>query len=110
MAVSIACRMAAICGSDRSTGRLIEVAPRSSSTRAVAGLAAASVTEIFNTKSAGKSPALGIRSVLASGVGQLLVLGRMKSSGYLPADFVLKISVTLAAANPATARRGVPHV
>jgi len=32
------------------------------------------------------------------------VLGRMKAAGDLPADFVLKISVTLAAANPATAR------
>jgi hypothetical protein len=48
--------------------------------------------------------ALGIRSVLVADVGQLLVLGRMKAAGDLPADFVLKISVTLAAANPATAR------
>ena len=52
---------AAICGSDRSTGRLIDVAPRSSSTRAVAGFAAASVTEIFSTKSLGRSPAAFIR-------------------------------------------------
>jgi hypothetical protein len=48
--------------------------------------------------------ALGIRSILVADVGQLLVLGRMKAAGDLPADFVLKISVTLAAANPATAR------
>src|SRR3954468_18987173 len=48
--------------------------------------------------------ALGLRSVLVADVGQLLVLGRMKQSGDLPADFVLKSSVTLAAANPATAR------
>jgi Peptidase family U32 len=48
--------------------------------------------------------ALGIRSVLVADVGQLMVLGRMKHSGDLPPDFVLKISVTLAAANPATAR------
>jgi len=48
--------------------------------------------------------ALGIRSVLVADVGQLLVLGRMKAAGDLPVDFVLKISVTLAAANPATAR------
>jgi peptidase U32-like protein len=47
---------------------------------------------------------LGIRSVLVADVGQLMVLGRMKAAGDLPADFVLKISVTLAAANPATAR------
>jgi hypothetical protein len=48
--------------------------------------------------------ALGIRSVLVADLGQLQVLGRMKAAGDLPADFVLKVSVTLAAANPATAR------
>ncbi len=47
---------------------------------------------------------LGVRSVLVADVGQLMVLGRMKKDGDLPADFVLKISVTLAAANAATAR------
>ncbi|MGE5244177.1 MAG: U32 family peptidase [Betaproteobacteria bacterium] len=47
---------------------------------------------------------LGVRSVLVADVGQLMVLGRMKREGDLPADFVLKISVTLAAANAATAR------
>lgn len=47
---------------------------------------------------------LGVRSVLVADVGQLMVLGKMKAAGDLPADFVLKISVTLAAANPATAR------
>jgi len=47
---------------------------------------------------------LGVRSVLVADVGQLLVLGRMKQAGDLPSDFTLKISVTLAAANPATAR------
>jgi len=47
---------------------------------------------------------LGVRSVLVADVGQLLVLGRMKQAGDLPPDFTLKISVTLAAANPATAR------
>lgn len=47
---------------------------------------------------------LGIRSVLVADVGQLMVLGKMKAAGDLPPDFVLKISVTLAAANPASAR------
>jgi hypothetical protein len=47
---------------------------------------------------------LGVRSVLVADVGQLMVLARMKAAGDLPADLVLKISVTLAAANPATAR------
>lgn len=48
--------------------------------------------------------ALGIKSVLVADVGQLMVLNLMKAAGDLPSDFVLKISVTLAAANPATAR------
>lgn len=47
---------------------------------------------------------LGLRSVLVSDLGQLRLLGRMKQDGDLPADLVLKVSVTLAAANPATAR------
>ena len=47
---------------------------------------------------------LGIRSVLVADIGQLSILGRMKSAGDLPPDFVLKVSVTLAAANPASAR------
>ncbi len=47
---------------------------------------------------------LGLRSILVADLGQLRILGEMKRRGDLPADFVLKISVTLAAANPATAR------
>ena len=48
--------------------------------------------------------ALGVRSVLVGDVGHLMVLGRMKAKGDLPSDFVLKTSITLPAANPATAR------
>jgi len=51
-----------------------------------------------------RASALGVRSVLVGDVGHLMVLGRMKTKGDLPADFVLKTSVTLPAANPATAR------
>jgi hypothetical protein len=47
---------------------------------------------------------LGITSVLVADLGQLKVLGDMRRAGDLPPQFVLKISVTLAAANPATAR------
>jgi hypothetical protein len=47
---------------------------------------------------------LGVRSVLVADIGQLMILGRMRKAGDLPPDFVLKISVTLAAANPASAR------
>jgi hypothetical protein len=47
---------------------------------------------------------LGLRSVLVADIGQLWVLGKMKADGELPADLVLKVSVSLPAANPATAR------
>ena len=47
---------------------------------------------------------LGLRSILVADLGHLKVLGEMKRQGDLPGDFVLKVSVTLAAANPATAR------
>lgn len=47
---------------------------------------------------------LGLRSILVADLGHLNVLGQMKERGDLPKDFVLKVSVTLAAANPATAR------
>lgn len=47
---------------------------------------------------------LGLRSVLVADVGQLWVLSEMKRAGELPADLVLKVSVSLPVANPATAR------
>jgi len=47
---------------------------------------------------------LGVNSILVADLGQLMLLGRMKKTGDLPADFVLKTSVTLAAPNPAAAR------
>ena len=47
---------------------------------------------------------LGIRSVLVADLGQLWVLGAMRQEGELPPDLVLKVSVSLAPANPATAR------
>jgi hypothetical protein len=48
--------------------------------------------------------ALGVRSVLVADIGHLMILSRMKTAGDLPRDFVLKVSVTLAAGNPAAAR------
>jgi Peptidase family U32 len=47
---------------------------------------------------------LGVRSVLVSDLGQLAVLSRMRSAGDLPADMILKVSISLPVANPATAR------
>ena len=47
---------------------------------------------------------LGIRSVLPADLGLIWVLNEMKKSGDLPRNLVLKSSVSLGAANPATAR------
>jgi hypothetical protein len=47
---------------------------------------------------------LGVRSILVGDVGQLWVIGRMKSSGALPADLEIKTSVSFPATNPATCR------
>lgn len=47
---------------------------------------------------------LGLRSVLVADLGQLWVLANMRDSGELPADLLLKVSVSLPVANPATAR------
>ena len=47
---------------------------------------------------------LGLKSILVGDLGHLKILGDMKRAGDLPKDFVLKTSVTIAAANPATAR------
>lgn len=47
---------------------------------------------------------LGLRSILVADLGLLAVLGRLKASGDLPEDLVLKVSVSLPVLNPATAR------
>ena len=47
---------------------------------------------------------LGIRSVLVSDIGLLAILGRMKRSGEMPDDLILKTSVMMAPANAASAR------
>jgi hypothetical protein len=47
---------------------------------------------------------LGVRSVLISDLGVLAVFGQLRESGALPAQMQAKVSVTLPAANPASAR------
>jgi hypothetical protein len=46
--------------------------------------------------------ALGIRSVLVADEGLIWVLDEMRQAGQLPADLVLKVSVMMGAANPAS--------
>ena len=47
---------------------------------------------------------LGIRSILPADLGLIWVMNEMKKKGELPKNLVIKSSVTLPAANPATAR------
>ena len=47
---------------------------------------------------------LGIRSILPADLGLIWVIHQMKKKGELPRNLVVKSSVTLPAANPATAR------
>ena len=47
---------------------------------------------------------LGIRSILPADLGLIWVLDAMKQKGELPKNLIIKSSVTLAVANPATAR------
>jgi Peptidase family U32 len=50
-----------------------------------------------------RAVALGLRSVLVSDIGILDLIGRMKDSGELPRDLIIKTSVMMAPANPAAA-------
>jgi hypothetical protein len=47
---------------------------------------------------------LGIRSILPADLGLIWVINEMKRKGELPRNLIIKSSVTLPAANPATAR------
>lgn len=47
---------------------------------------------------------LGMRSVLVSDLGVLQLVARMKQTGELPPDLIIKTSVMMAPANPAAAR------
>jgi hypothetical protein len=59
---------------------------------------------VFGLEDVRRGCELGLRSVLVADIGQLWVLAEMKRAGELPADLVLKVSVGLPVANPATAR------
>ena len=47
---------------------------------------------------------LGIRSVLISDMGLLMVVGKMRAAGELPKDLIVKTSVMMAPCNPASAK------
>jgi hypothetical protein len=82
----------------------VGVQARSPSGAVVAGSLRGADQLVYGIEDVVRAVGLGIRSVLVADAGQLWVLGRMKRSGDLPEDLVLKCSVSLPAANPATAR------
>lgn len=47
---------------------------------------------------------LGVRCVLVADLGHLWLLGDMRAKGLLPSDLKMKVSASMPAANPATAR------
>jgi len=75
-----------------------------SSGAAVAGALRGADQLVYGIEDVVRAVGLGLRSVLVADIGQLWVLGRMKHSGDLPGDLIVKSSVSLPAANPATAR------
>jgi hypothetical protein len=70
---------------------------------AVAGVARGQASVEACVAEVTRGVAAGIRSFLVADVGVLAVLGRMREAGHLPPTLVLKTSVLLPCANPATA-------
>jgi len=59
---------------------------------------------VFAIEDVKRAVRLGLRSVLVSDIGILEVIGKMRAAGELPAELVIKTSVMMAPANPASAR------
>jgi len=76
---------------------------QSAATAAVGGVARGAAGIEWCLAEAQRACALGIRSLLVADLGVLATLGRLRAGGELPANLVLKTSVLLPCANPATA-------
>jgi hypothetical protein len=59
---------------------------------------------VFALEDVKRAARLGLRSVLVSDLGVLQAVARMRSTGELPADLIIKTSVMMAPANPPAAR------
>ena len=59
---------------------------------------------VFALEDVKRAVALGIGSILVSDIGLLAVMGEMKQAGELRNDLIIKTSVMMAPANPASAR------
>ncbi|MBK9166719.1 MAG: U32 family peptidase [Bryobacterales bacterium] len=58
---------------------------------------------VFAVEDVRRAVGLGLRSVLVSDLGVLQVIGKMRAAGQLPKDLIIKTSVMMAPANPASA-------
>lgn len=59
---------------------------------------------VFALEDVKRAARLGLRSVLVSDLGVLQLVAKMRASGELPEDLIIKTSVMMAPANPASAR------
>lgn len=59
---------------------------------------------VFALEDVRRAVGLGVGSILVSDIGLLAIMGKMKAGGELPGDLILKTSVMMAPANPASAR------
>jgi peptidase U32-like protein len=82
----------------------VGVQATSSSGKVIAASLRGTEQLVFGVEDVRRGCDLGLRSVLVADIGQLWVLGRMRATGELPEDLILKTSISLPTANPATAR------
>jgi hypothetical protein len=69
------------------------------------GLSARGADQVrFSLEDLHRAVELGLRSVLVSDLGVLQLMGRLKITGDLPADLIIKTSVMMAPANPVSAK------
>jgi hypothetical protein len=59
---------------------------------------------VFAMEDVKRAVRMGLRSVLVSDIGALQIIGNMRAAGDLPVDLIIKTSVMMAPANPASAR------
>jgi hypothetical protein len=71
---------------------------------AMAGVLRGTEQLVFAIEDVRRGCELGVRSILVADLGQLWVLGRMMQAGELPSDLIIKASISLPTANPASAR------
>ena len=82
----------------------VGVQATASSGRVAAGSLRGADQVVYAVEDVRRGCELGVRSVLVADIGLLHVLGKMKESGGLPPDLVLKVSISLPVCNPAAAR------